>query len=65
MMLLLLIVSVALIKTKLVKPKAAGVEDFSFPTAAERPIQVLAGTRRISGPNVLWYGDLKTSPIKV
>lgn len=64
MMLVLLIVSVALIKTKLVKPKAAGVEDFSFPTAAERPIQVLAGTRRISGPNVLWYGDLKTSPIK-
>lgn len=62
--LLLLIASVALIKTKLSKPKAAGIEDFSFPTAAERPIQVLAGTRRISGPNVLWYGDLKTSPIK-
>lgn len=59
-----LIASAALIKTKLSKPKASGLEDFSFPTAAERPIQVLAGTRRISGPNVLWYGDLKTSPIK-
>lgn len=62
--LLLLIAGVALIKPKLSKPKAAGLEDFSFPTAAERPIQVLAGTSRISGPNVLWYGDLKTSPIK-
>lgn len=62
--LLLLIAGVALIKPRLSKPKAAGLEDFSFPTAAERPIQVLAGTRRISGPNVLWYGDLKTSPIK-
>lgn len=46
------------------KPTAAGLEDFSFPSAAERPIQVLAGTRRISGPNVLWYGDLRTTAIK-
>jgi hypothetical protein len=63
-MVIFFILTVAFIKTKLSKPKAAGLEDFSFPTAAERPIQVLAGTRRISGPNVLWYGDLKTSPIK-
>lgn len=63
-MVVFFILTVAFIKTKLSKPKAAGLEDFSFPTAAERPIQVLAGTRRISGPNVLWYGDLKTSPIK-
>ncbi|MBK5417752.1 hypothetical protein [Pseudomonas sp. TH31] len=46
------------------KPTAAGLEDFSFPSAAERPIQVLAGTRRISGPNVLWYGDLRNTAIK-
>ncbi|MGR6496969.1 hypothetical protein IYR97_08180 [Pseudomonas fulva] len=64
LLVVLLIASAALIKSKLSKPKAAGLEDFSFPTAAERPIQLLAGTRRISGPNVLWYGDLKTSPIK-
>jgi hypothetical protein len=46
------------------RPNAAGIEDFSFPSASERPIQVLAGTRRISGPNVLWYGDLRTTAIK-
>lgn len=46
------------------KPTAAGIEDFSFPTAAERPIPVFVGTRRISGPNVLWYGDLLTRAIK-
>lgn len=44
--------------------RPAGLEDFELPSAAERPIQVLAGTRRIKGPNVLWYGDLKTSRIR-
>lgn len=44
--------------------RPAGLEDFELPSAAERPIQVLAGTRRISGPNVLWYGDLRTSRIR-
>ncbi|WP_374415256.1 phage tail protein [Ectopseudomonas oleovorans] len=43
--------------------KASGIEDFNFPSAAERPIQVVFGTRKISGPNVLWYGDLKTTEI--
>lgn len=43
--------------------KASGIEDFTFPSAAERPIQVVFGTRKISGPNVLWYGDLKTQEI--
>lgn len=57
-------VMAARMQPKTEKPTAAGLEDFSFPSAAERPIQVLAGTRRISGPNVLWYGDLRTSAIK-
>ena len=26
-------------------------------------MQILAGTRRLSGPNVIWYGDLRTSKI--
>lgn len=63
-MVILMVVAYALNKPKQVKQKPAGLEDFSFPTAAERPIQVLAGTRRISGPNVIWYGDLKTTAIK-
>lgn len=54
----------ARMQPKAEKPTAAGLEDFSFPSAAERPVQVLAGTRRISGPNVLWYGDLRNSSIK-
>lgn len=41
----------------------AGLEDFTFPTAAERPIQVLYGTRKLGGSNVLWYGDLRTQEI--
>lgn len=43
--------------------KPAGIEDFSFPSAAERPIQVLVGTDEIKAPNVLWYGDLSHKKI--
>lgn len=63
-MFVLSMIAMARMQPKTEKPTAAGLEDFSFPSAAERPIQVLAGTRRISGPNVLWYGDLRTSAIK-
>lgn len=63
-MFVLSMVMMARMQPKTEKPTAAGLEDFSFPSAAERPIQVLAGTRRISGPNVLWYGDLRNKAIK-
>lgn len=63
-MFVLSMIMVARMQPKTEKPTAAGLEDFSFPSAAERPIQVLAGTRRISGPNVLWYGDLRNTAIK-
>ena len=44
--------------------KAAGIDKFEFPTATEgRMIPLGWGTHRIKGPNVLWYGDLKTVPI--
>lgn len=47
------------------KPKAASLEDFDIPTAEEgRPIPVVFGTVLVSGPNVLWYGDLRTKAIK-
>ena len=62
-MFLLSLVMMATMKTKVPSPSAAGLEDFSFPSAAERPVQIIAGTRMLSGPNVVWYGDLRTSKI--
>ena len=51
------------------KPKSsAGAKpatEFDVPTAEEgRPIPVLFGTRRITGPNVVWWGDVKTQAIR-
>lgn len=52
------------------KPKAPsvtkyGLGDFDAPTAQDgKPVPVVFGTRWITGPNVLWYGDLKTVAIK-
>jgi len=44
----------------------AGIEQFSVPTADEgRAIQVLFGKRYITGPNVVWYGDLKSVAVQV
>ena len=46
-------------------PKPASITDFDVPTAEEgREIPVVFGEVWISGPNVLWYGDLTSSPIK-
>lgn len=45
--------------------KPAGLGDFNVPTAEEgREIPVLFGTRDIAGPNVVWYGDLRTDAIR-
>ncbi|MCK2116538.1 phage tail protein [Pseudomonas juntendi] len=62
-MLIMMVVAMRMAKTP-DNAKAAGIEDFSFPTAAERPVQVLYGTRKLGGSNVLWYGDLSTRAIK-
>jgi len=44
--------------------KPSGLEDFDLPTAEEgRSIQVLFGKKRMKGPNVVWYGDLKSDAI--
>lgn len=46
------------------QPKPAELSDFDAPTAEEgRPIPVVFGTVRVTGPNVLWYGDLYTQAI--
>lgn len=48
------------------QPPKPSLEDFDFPTAEEgRPIPVVFGTAWISGPNLLWYGDLDTEAIRV
>lgn len=46
-------------------PRPASLTDFDIPTAEEgRPIPVVFGTAWVTGPNVLWYGDLGIAPIK-
>jgi len=51
-------------RPKVEKPQAASLDDFSLPTAEEgRPIPVVFGTVLITGPNVVWAGDLKADPI--
>lgn len=59
----LLVLTIAL-APKPVEPKPASLTDFDIPTADNnRPIPVVFGTVVIKGANVVWYGDLVTSPI--
>lgn len=66
--LILLVVSYfvsAALAPKPPKPKPAALEDFDIPVAEQgRPIPVVFGTVTLTGANVLWYGDLRTTPIK-
>ncbi|HWH75544.1 MAG TPA: hypothetical protein VNV16_14900 [Methylibium sp.] len=46
-------------------PKPASLQDFDVPTAEEgRPIPVAFGTVTVTGPNVIWYGELRTTAIR-
>lgn len=55
------------ILSELLKPKTgdqnakpAGLGDFDFPTATEdRVVPLIWGTVKVTGPNVVWYGDLQ------
>jgi hypothetical protein len=69
---LFLIVYVAtFVITELLRPKPtfedakpAGLGDFQVPTATEgRVVPIIWGRVKISGPNVVWYGDLIADPI--
>mgnify|MGYP000266680068 FL=1 len=52
-------------KPKVTHARPAGASEFEVPTAQEgREVPVLFGTRRITGPNVVWWGDLASYPIK-
>lgn len=50
------------------KPQTApppGINQIQAPTAEEgREIAVLFGTKDIKGPNVVWYGDLRTVAVQ-
>ena len=51
-------------KPNLEGAKPASLGDFSFPTAQEgRAIPLIWGTVRLNGPNIIWYGDLRTEAI--
>lgn len=44
---------------------AGNLDDGNVPIAEEGvEIPVVFGTRDISGANVVWYGDVRTTPIK-
>jgi len=46
-------------------PSPASIEEVDVPTAEEgKPVPVLFGRRQIKAPNVVWYGDMNTEPIK-
>jgi len=52
------------------KPKGPDLaepwETLSFPEAESgAPIPVVFGTRWVENPNVVWYGDLRTSTVRV
>ena len=52
-------------KQKPPNAKAASLDDFSIPTAEEgRSIPAFCGKVKITGANVVWYGDLEVIAIK-
>lgn len=62
------VISLVISYAMMPKPQSqppAGLGDIKAPTAEEgREIPVLFGTRHIEGPNVVWYGDLRTEAIR-
>lgn len=61
---------ITLVLTYMTMPRAqsakpAGLGDVQAPTAeVGREIPVLFGTRKLDGPNVVWYGHLRAVPIR-
>ncbi len=53
------------LQPKAPRPQAAELKDFDAPTADEgRPVPVVFGTVLVRSANVVWYGDLRTTPIR-
>lgn len=63
-----IVISAALsfvLRTKPAEPKPPTLTSIEAPTAdPERPIPVIFGTRRVTGPNVVWYGHLDTDAVR-
>ena len=54
----------AMLAPKPTQPPPAGIGDFTVPTAEQnRTIPVIFGKVWITGPNVVWYGELASTPI--
>lgn len=59
------ILSALLAKPKIEGQRPSGLDDFQVPTATEgRAVPICVGMVKMAGPNVAWYGDLKTVAIK-
>lgn len=65
---IIFVVALSVAVAMMPKPQSqppAGLGDIKAPTAEDgREIPVLFGTRDIDGPNVVWYGHLRTVAIK-
>jgi hypothetical protein len=60
----ILIVGIALAPKPKVQTPAPGEPEGIATAEAGAPIAVLFGTRLIATPNVVWWGDVATKPIK-
>jgi len=50
---------------KATQPAPASLSDMDIPTAEPgRCIPVVFGTRLLKSPNIVWYGDLRYSPVE-
>lgn len=59
-------VAVFLLMPKPETQKPEAVDEIDMPVAKDgKEIPVLFGTRDISGPNVVWYGNIRTKEHKV
>lgn len=64
-------VAVSLVATFVLRPRppstpAPSFTDVQVPTAEDgRPMAVVFGCRVVRGPNVIDYGDFRTTPIRV
>lgn len=48
------------------KPQPKGLSDFELPTAdASRAIPVVFGSVKVTGPNVIWFGNLGVEPFQI
>lgn len=54
-----------ILRPKMPETQPPATEDIGVPTAeAGKPITVVFGTVLVTGPNIVWYGDLGYSPVR-